>query len=187
MFALVCCSAASFSPFLPPWRLNAPVGFIFILSLSFYLPYLGQLTRKNAAPLGPRARPSQALKRGPGGLSPSANICPGSPGRSWRTRSSPWTEPSWRWRSGSRRRGWTGCRATRPPAPCWTAGTLRPSETARGGSSRAERRAGGLAARTRGAGGCFRGLAVLKQKRARELTIGARSESRVQRDAPGAL
>lgn len=80
--------------------------------------------------LGPHARPSQTPKTG---LSPSAGIGPGSPGRSSRTRSSPWTEPSWRRRWGSRRRGWTGCWATRPRAPCGTAGTLRPSETARGG------------------------------------------------------
>lgn len=73
------------------------------------------------------SRPSSGL------LSPSASTGPGSPGRSWRTRSSRWTEPSWCWRSASTRRGWTGCWATCPPAPCWTAATLRPSETARGG------------------------------------------------------
>lgn len=68
------------------------------------------------------------------GLSPSASICPGSPDHSWRTGSSRWTAPSWWRRSASTRRGWTECwgKSGCPPAPCWTAGILRPSETARG-------------------------------------------------------
>lgn len=68
------------------------------------------------------------------GLSPSASICPGSPDHSWRTGSSRWTAPSWWWRSASTRRGWTECwgKSGCPPAPCWNAGILRPSETARG-------------------------------------------------------
>lgn len=68
------------------------------------------------------------------GLSPSVSICPGSPDHSWRTGSSRWTAPSWWWRSASTRRGWTECwgKSGCPPAPCWTAGILRPSETARG-------------------------------------------------------
>lgn len=121
-------------------------------------------------------------------LSPSANICPGSPGRSWRTRSSRWTEPSWWWRLASTRRGWTGCWATCPPAPCWIAATLRPSETARGGRSRAQtRRRLPAAAEAGGTGAIFRALALLKQKRAQKLTIGVRLESSLQRDAPGVL
>lgn len=108
-----------------------------LLSLASFLLSLFrscELNPKNAARASRASRTILPdIKTGTGGLSPSANTCPGSPGRSWRTCSSPWTEPSWRWRWGSRRRGWTGCRATRPPAPCWTAGTLRPSETARGG------------------------------------------------------
>lgn len=68
--------------------------------------------------------------------SPSVSICPESPNRSWRTRSSRWTAPSSRWRSASTLRGWTVCSVPSecPPAPCWTAGTPRPSETARGGT-----------------------------------------------------
>lgn len=66
-------------------------------------------------------------------FSPWVNICPGSPARSSRTGSSRRTAPSCWWRWASTRRGWTGCWGTSacPPAPCWTAGTLRPSETAK--------------------------------------------------------
>ena len=85
----------------------------------------GKRTKKYAPPDGTRGAVF--------GLSPSAGICPGSPARSWRTCSSRWTAPNWWWRSASTRTGWTGCWGPSEcrPAPCWTAGILRPSETAK--------------------------------------------------------